>query len=178
MRTLQTLIVITLLSSVIAMHPSLAADQQSMPPASDQASKPTVEKGVREDVKETIDAIKSYSMEKKDEAVKKSKEALDDFNARMDKLEQQIKEKKSEWSEKFAKEKEEELVELKKARTEMTERYEILKKASKMAWEAAKEAFINSYRELEHKFDKLKSGTAESKEEKHDTTSQQPASKP
>jgi archaellum component FlaC len=165
MRILQTLIATTILSSSLAVMPARADEPQPMAPAADESSKPATEDGVRKDVKETIDAIKS-------------KEALDDFDARMDKLEKYMTEKKSVWSEKFAKKKEAELEELKKSRADVAERYENLKKASKKVWEATKEAFVSSYRKLEHKLDKLRSGTSESEEDKSDGASSQPATRP
>jgi DNA repair exonuclease SbcCD ATPase subunit len=158
--TLRLLIVTTVFSGAIALQPAMAADQSTSAAAS---AKPDAE-STQHSTEKTIDTIKLYSIEKKDEAVTKGKEALDDVDARMDKLGQRIKEKKSEWSEKIAKKKEEELADLKKTRQEVAARYEKLKEASKKTWETAKNAFIRSYHRLTHKLDKVNSDTLASKD--------------
>jgi DNA repair exonuclease SbcCD ATPase subunit len=158
--TLRLLIVTTVLSSAIALQPAMANDQSTSAAA---RAKPDAE-STQHSTEKTIDTIKLYSIEKKDEAVTKAKEALDDVDARMDRLEQRIKVKKAEWDEKLTKKKEEELADLKKARHEVAARYEKLKEASKKTWETAKNAFIRSYHRLTHKLDKVNSDTLASKD--------------
>jgi len=170
MKILPMLIITMILTGAVTLQPVMAADQ-----AQPATGNPDSGKTVRQKAAETVDAIKSYSVEKKDEAVKKAKEALDDFDAREDRLEQRIKEKKSEWSAKIAKKKEEELAELKKMREEVVARYEKLKAASKQTWETTKHAFIRSYYRLIHKLDKVNSDTLASNEESHGDVSQNPS---
>lgn len=167
MKILQALLVMTTLSSVVTTQVAIAEDTgQSTPSApsanttNTEAPKKTSEKM---NIKETIDTIKSYSVEKRDEAVKKAKAALDDFDARMDKLEKQIEEKKSTWSKAVMKDKKKMLEELKKERKEVAKRYENLKTSSKKAWENTKDAFIKMYEKLENKFEKTDKEASETK---------------
>lgn len=106
------------------------------------ASQKTTREDVRKEVREAIDAIKSYSADKRDEAVNKAKAALDDFDARMEKAEQRAKEKKEQAAAK-----------LKEKRAQVTKRYEELKNATKENWEKAKSRFLKEYREMEEEYE-------------------------
>ncbi len=116
----------------------------------------TLGKAAVEKSKDSVDAIKTYSIAKKDEALKDAKEALDVFDAKMKELEQRIKEEKTQWGAKMAMEKEVKLEELKKARAAASTHYDELKRASQKAWQAAKANFLSSYHKLEKKFTALK----------------------
>lgn len=118
-------------------------------------AQPATAEDVRKDTG-AADSIQSYPAQEKDEAVKKARGELDEFDARLEKLEQQIKEKKAQWGEAIARKKEEELAELKQERAKLEARYETLKKASQKAWQATKDAFVSGYHKLERKFDSLK----------------------
>lgn len=115
----------------------------------------TTAQEVRKESGEAADAIASYTSDKKDEAVEAAKEALADLDARIEALQQRLKEKQAAWSGKMAVEKKEKLAELKKARAELSQRYEKLKKATRKAWNITRDAFVSSFRKLEHKLDEL-----------------------
>jgi hypothetical protein len=170
MERLSALIVTTVLFGIISLHSSLAVETANK--TNVQTTKEATDGNNRNKITTDIDEIKSYSAEKRDSAIKKSKELLDDFDARVERQEQRIEAQKTKWSKKIAEKWEKELAEMKKARTEMTARYGSLKRASKKSWEITRDAFINSYRKLEHKFDQLKSNTYGSEEEKHDNMPQ------
>ena len=171
MKTLRILITTVALISIVAV-PSVMAAEQAQPASNSPANVSS-----QYSTEKNVDKIKLYTIEKKDDAIQKAKEAMDNIDVRMAKLGQRIKDKKAQWSEEFAKEKDEELAELKKAREEVATRYEKLKEASKKTWEGAKHAFIRSYNRLIHKLDKVKSDTLAYKEEPRDNTAQirQPA---
>lgn len=145
-----------LLTGCVAISSAYAASPQPSATSETPAASKTAD---------TEETIKSYSIDKKDEAVKKAKEMMDNINTRADKLEQQANEKKKEWSAALAEKKAQEVAEIKKARTELSARYEHLMKASKKAWESAKEAFMKSFRKFQHKLDKVKSDTMASAEQ-------------
>lgn len=159
MKTLQALLVMTILTSAVATQFAIAEDDTVQPPSSAPSSEHITSAKVPEktsekmNVKETIDTIKSYSVEKRDEALKKAKAALDDFDARMEKLEKKIEESHAKWSMAIMQDKKKMLEELKKERKEVAKLYEDLKTSSKKAWENTKDAFIKMYEKLESKFE-------------------------
>ncbi len=156
MKLSHTLMITALLTGMSVGYPVIAAEEKTPPAgASTHAPTPTPQK---ESGKESIEP---FTAEQQDEAVTKAKSVLDAFDVRMKTLEDRIKEKKAQWGEKIAKEKEEELTELKKARVDMAEHFEALKHSSKKAWDVTKNVFIKAYRKLEEKFEHLKSGISE-----------------
>jgi hypothetical protein len=143
MKLLYIFVIITLLGSAASI-PVIAAEQTA--PAANGTEEPLPEKTTREDVRkevrDAVDAIKSYSADKRDEAVKRAKSALDDFDARMDKLEQKAKEKQ-----------EKAVARLKERRKQVAKRYEEMKQATKEKWEKAKSRFLKSYQEMEEEYE-------------------------
>lgn len=97
----------------------------------------TTAQDVRKEAHETVDAIASYSVEKKDEALKKAKDVLEAFDARMDKLEKNAREQ------------------LKKERQAAAVRYKNLQRATKKTWEVVRDRFVESYRGLEQEFERV-----------------------
>ena len=96
-----------------------------------------------EKVKDTVTTIKSYPADNRDKAVEKARAALEDFDKRMIKLEARAKAGTKQA-----------LSRLKEQRAEAGRQLENMKTSSKELWEKTKDAFLNSYRELEQKFQK------------------------
>jgi len=134
MKLSHLLIAATILSGGIIFHPVLAAETSPTPAT-------TTKEDVKKEVGEAVDTIKSYSIEKKDEAVTKAKQALDNFDARMEKWEQNAKEKK-----------EKAVAQLKEKRRQVAERYEEMKRATKENWEKTKSRFLKDYQEMEEEY--------------------------
>lgn len=94
-------------------------------------------------VKDTVATIKSYPVENRDEAVGKARAALDDFDKRMIKLEARAKAGTQQA-----------INRLREQRAEAGKQLETMKTTSRELWEKAKDAFVESYRALEQKFQK------------------------
>lgn len=109
---------------------------------------------VSKKIEEAISAIKHYSVKQKDEAVKKSKIALDDLDKRIDKLERRMK---KDWQkmDKAAREAAQAtLNKLRKQRAELAKWYDEVARSSASAWERVKKGFTDSYESLRGSVDK------------------------
>lgn len=103
---------------------------------------------VKHDAAETARAIKNYTVEQKDEAVKKAKEALDDLDARIDRLQARLDKKWTQMTQ-AAREKAQATERgLRKERTEAAEWFGGLKHSAAKAWEDVKSGFVKSYEAL------------------------------
>jgi peptidoglycan hydrolase CwlO-like protein len=114
-------------------------------------------KDVKGKVTESAQAIEKYSVDQRDEAVKKAKAALDDLDARIDSLESQINKKWGQMDQSARKKARASLKALRKQRNEVAEWYGGLKHSSSNAWEDVKKGFLKSYQELRDTFDKAHS---------------------
>jgi hypothetical protein len=122
--------------------------------AAETSAPETAKKDVKEKVTETAQAIKKYSAEQRDEAVKKAKAALDDLDVRIDRMESQLNKKWDQMDQSARKKARAALTALRKQRNEVAEWYGGLKHGSSNAWEDVKNGFLKSYQELEDAFDK------------------------
>lgn len=138
------ILTLAVLTAVVSSLPAMAEDQPVKTENGIKAPAPhkTTREDVRKEVREAIDVIKSYSADKRDEAIDKAKTALDDFDARMEKAEQRSREKKEQASAK-----------LKEKRAQVAKRYEELKNATKENWEKTKSRFLKEYQEMEEEYE-------------------------
>ena len=100
----------------------------------------------------TTDEIKSYSVEKKNEAVAYSKKLVKDFDVKIKDLETQIS-KDASAAGADAKRQAKELTDLKAARAQAAKSADEMSKASKESWASAQKAFHDSYRDLQKSYD-------------------------
>lgn len=114
-------------------------------------------KDVREKAVDAVQAIKNYSVNQRDEAVKKAKAALDDMDVRIDSMESQLNKKWQQMDQSARKKARATLTALRKQRNEAAEWYGGLKHSSSKAWEDVKKGFLKSYNELRDSFDKAHS---------------------
>jgi len=112
---------------------------------------------VKEKVAAAAEAIKNYSVDQRDEALKKAQSVLDDLDGRIDRMQSQLNEK---WDQmdKLARQKAtDSLTTLRKQRNDSAEWYGGLKHSSSNAWEDVKKGFLKSYQALRDTFDKVQS---------------------
>jgi hypothetical protein len=114
----------------------------------------TLKEDVKNKVTEAVQAIKKYSVNQRDEAVKKAKAALDDLDIRIDSMESQLDKKWDQMDQSARKKAMATLTMLRKQRNEVAEWYGGLKHGSSNAWEDVKKGFLKSYQELRDAFDK------------------------
>jgi chromosome segregation ATPase len=113
-------------------------------PANDKAS---IE-DVKQEADNLIQALKAYTADQRDEAIKKAKAALDDLDKRIDALEKHID---NSWDkmDKAAREKARASLEaLRKRRTKVAEWYGSMKSSSVDAWGHMKKGFSDAYGSL------------------------------
>jgi hypothetical protein len=123
--------------------------------SADRPSGERVSKEVGQEVKEAVEAIKEYSVEQKDEAVKKGKAVLDNLDGRIEQIESKIKKEWDQMGESARKTAKTSLEGIKKQREKVAEWYGSLKESSAGAWENTKRGFLESYQTVHDSFDKV-----------------------
>jgi len=116
------------------------------PPAPAQ----TTSKDVAQKASETGQAIKEYTVEKKDEAVAHAKKATADLEAKIKELEAQASKQTGEVKAKS----QAQIKDLKAKRATASRKVTELSRATKASWEKAKEGFADAYRDLAAAYDK------------------------
>ena len=116
------------------------------PPAGAQ----TTSKDVSQKASETGQAIKDYTVEKKDEAVAHAKKITADLEAKIKELEAQAAKQTGEIKARS----QAEIKDLKAKRAKASQKVTELSRATKASWEKAKEGFADAYRDLASAYDK------------------------
>jgi hypothetical protein len=117
------------------------------------AAKPSAAE-VRQKLTDAAEAIQHFSADKRDEAAKKAKVALDALDARINTLEGEL-DKNWEKMDKAARERARaSLRELRDQRVKVAEWYGGLKNSTAGVWEETKKGFSDAYRSLEHIWEK------------------------
>jgi DNA anti-recombination protein RmuC len=109
---------------------------------------------VNQKVKDALEAIKSYSVQQRDEALKKVKVAMDAVDARIQDLEDRIKTKWSQMDQTTREKAKATQQSLRKKRLELAEWYGEMRQSSSKAWDHVKKGFLDSYDSLSKAFDK------------------------
>lgn len=128
--------------SILSVMPAFSADR------------PAEKKEVGKEVKEAVEAIKEYSVDQKDEAVKKGKAVLDHLDDHIEQLELRIKKDWDTMGDSARKTAKTSLEAIEKQRDEMAKWVGSMKQSSSGAWEDVKKGFVESYQSLSDSFDK------------------------
>ena len=110
----------------------------------------TTSKDVSQKASETGQAIKDYTVEKKDEAVAHAKKVTADLETKIKELEAQASKQTGEIKAKS----QAQIKELKAKRTKASQKVTELSRATKASWEKAKEGFADAYRDLASAYDR------------------------
>lgn len=110
----------------------------------------TTGKDVGQKATETGEAIRDYSVEKKDEAVAHAKRLAADLDARIKELETRAAKETGEAKAKA----QAQLKDLRAKRDEASRKLRDLSRASRASWDRAKEGFANAYRDLATAYDR------------------------
>ncbi len=116
----------------------------------------TTAKDVGKKLDEAGTAIKDYSVEQRDEAVKNARAALDDLDAKINRLAADIDSKWEKLDASARKKAYESMDKLRKERNDAAEWMGALKHSSKEAWGEVKNGFAKSYEALSNSFSKAK----------------------
>lgn len=114
------------------------------------ASAQTTSKDVTGKASETGQAIKEYTVEKKDEAVAHAKRVTADLEAKIKELEAQASKQTGELKARS----QAQIKDLKAKRAKAAEKVTELSRATTASWDKAKEGFANAYRDLAVAYDK------------------------
>lgn len=110
----------------------------------------TTSKDVSQKASETGQAIKDYTVEKKDEAVAHAKKVTADLEAKIKDLEAQAAKQTGEIKAKS----QAQIKDLKAKRTKASQKVTELSRATKASWDKAKEGFADAYRDLASAYDR------------------------
>jgi len=146
-RTAPSLIVLALLS----VPPLVLASEHD---ASNYANDKTTATDVRHEVADTANAIKNYTADKRDEAARKAKAALDALDVRIHVLEARIDENWEKMDKAAREQARSTLDALHKQRVEAAEWYGGLKNSSTKAWGHMKSGFSDAYHALHSSWEK------------------------
>ncbi|MGE5259214.1 MAG: hypothetical protein ACM3KE_21260 [Hyphomicrobiales bacterium] len=114
----------------------------------------TTAEEVKKKVAETVQAIKSYSVDQRNQAVQKAKVELEDFDARINELESRLNQKWDQMDGAARQEASSSMAALRKQRNAVAEWLGGLEHGSKHAWEDVKAGFSKSFHDLGDAFDK------------------------
>jgi len=114
----------------------------------------TTGKEVRQEVKEALEAVRNYSADKRDEAIKKVRIALDDLDRRIEDIETRVEEQWNQMDQSAREQAQVTLKTLRTKRTELAEWYGGMRHSSANAWEHVKQGFLDSYEALSKAYDK------------------------
>ena len=141
---------ITALTLVLALL--LAGAPMSF--AAESAGDKTTGKDVTQKIDETAHAIKDYSAEQRDEALKNAKSVLADADTRIDHFESEMSKNWDKMSASARKHAQETMKTLRRQRQDLSQSYGELKRSSANAWDEVKGGFAKSYDALRHSFAK------------------------
>ncbi len=120
----------------------------------------------RQEMNDTAESIKNYTVEKRDEAAKKAKDSLDALDKRIDALDRQI-EKNWDKMDKAAREQARNTMRaLHEQRIKVAEWYGELRSGTAKAWEQTKKGFSDAYKSLENSWKKAEREYQEDKQDK------------
>jgi hypothetical protein len=122
--------------------------------AADSAGGKTSGKEVGQKIDETAHAIRNYSAEQRDEALKSAKSVLADADARIDHLEREMSRNWDKMDASARKHARETMKTLRLRRQDLSQSYGELKRSSANAWDEVKNGFANSYDALRESFSK------------------------
>lgn len=140
-----------LAAGLLVITPFSHAAQQE---ASTHENGKTTTREVKQDVSKAAESIKNYSTEKRDEAAKNAKAALDALDVRIAAMEARIDKNWDKMSQSARAEAQNTLKALHKQRIEAAEWYGGLKNSNADAWEHVKKGFSDAYQSLQHALEK------------------------
>ena len=132
--------------------------EQTTSPA-EQATSPTEQttmKEVKQEMQDVIQVLKGYGIDKRDEAVKETKAALDKVDNHIDALQTRIDNNWDKMNETAREKAKATLEALRKQRTQLAEWHDSLKSSSSDAWEDIKKGFSDAYSSFYDAWEKAK----------------------
>jgi predicted nucleic acid-binding Zn-ribbon protein len=122
--------------------------------AADSSTGKTTGQDVSQKIDETAHAIGNFSTEQRDEALNNAKSVLEDMDARIDHLENEMGRNWDKMNAAARKRAQETMKTLRRQRQDLSQSYGELKRSSSNAWEEVKGGFAKSYDALRDSFSK------------------------
>ena len=122
--------------------------------AAQKSEEKTAQEEVSQEVKETLEAIKKYSADQRDEALKKVRVAIDDLDARIEELETRVENRWDQMDKEARGKARETLSSLREKRSDLAEWYGGIRHSSAKAWDHVRKGFLDSYESLRQAYDK------------------------
>jgi flagellar biosynthesis GTPase FlhF len=122
--------------------------------ASTAASESTTAEDIKQETVQLLQALESYGAEQRDEALSRSRAALEKIDRRIDGLESRMLEKWNDMDQAAREQARASLQALREQRTRVAESYGSMKSASAGAWGHIKEGFSKAYQSLQEAWEK------------------------
>ena len=110
----------------------------------------------KQEAKEALDAVKEFSADKRDDAVKNVKKTIDYLDVQIAKMQEKLDRQWDSMDEAARKQARATMKSLRESRKDLAEWYGGLKHSSKDVWESVKSGFVKSYDKIVDDFAKAK----------------------
>ncbi|MDY6824583.1 MAG: hypothetical protein SWH68_12420 [Thermodesulfobacteriota bacterium] len=124
-------------------------------PAEAGKDRPSLE-AVKQETRDLLEALKGYSAQQREEAVRQARAALDDLDRRIEDLETRIEKNREKMDRSARQQARETLKSLRQQRVRLAEWYGSLKSSSGDAWGHMKEGFADAYRDINDAWEKAR----------------------
>ena len=118
---------------------------------------------VKQETQDLLQTLDAYTADQKDEAIRKTKTALDKLDKRIDTLEAHVDESWDKMDKDARKKARDSLKALRKQRNKVAEWYGSLKSSTENAWEYIKKGFSDAYKALNDAWEKSENEIGSSK---------------
>lgn len=140
---------VTFLALITVVSVALAS-----PAFATNSTEETSREEVRREVSDAIEAIKGYSIEQRNQALRQARTMLDSLDSRIDQLEDRLRQDWDRMSEATRNRTAKTLRKLREKRNELAEWYGSLRHGSSNAWDEIKQGFSDAYSELQTAWEK------------------------
>lgn len=130
---------------------------QSAPASKEQAQR----KEVRKEVGEAVDSIRTYSFERREEALAIARRSMDELDMQFDRMQAQSHAQWAKMSEAARTRSERTATELRRQRNAVSEWYGGMRQSSAAAWSEVNGGFVSSYHEMVAKMQKAREDVRE-----------------
>ena len=162
MKTTKALILIVGIVAVWSIFPAAVSFAEQPAGKEDK----TTSQDLKKETSEALQALKNYSVDKKNKAVKEAKVIMDDLDARIDRIQKDVSKRWDKMDQAAREKTEDTLNALQKQRNHLSEWYGGVKHSSADAWDQVKDGFIKSYENLANSFEKAKQEFSQDEPEK------------
>jgi hypothetical protein len=141
---MNTWVRVCMVALVVAWLPMV--DAQQSPPAGEDSR--TKSEDVEKEVDEAAEAIRNYTVERRDEAIARTSEAMADTDRRIDRLQDQTNEQWSRMNEAARRRSQAAMADIRRRRGDAAEWVGAMRQSSTEAWSEVRTGFVKSYRDL------------------------------